>query len=319
MDRLRAAVSKKKVRYTSDGFDLDLTYITPRMIALGAPTEGGEALYRNALSEVQRFLGSRHAGRFRIYDLRAEKGARYDPARFGGPRHSTAYRFFDHNPSPLETIRAACEDMQRWLGEHPENVVAVHCKAGKGRTGMMLSALLLQCGAAPTATEAIALFGRARTTDGKGITIPSQMRYVHYYEALLRAPAPAAFAPAAYRLRHIRLHTVPNFDLHGGCDPFFDVRVGDGRSQVFNWLTANGKRVPHYQPKSTQYIDLDVSQFDVRVKGDVKIIFYDYDLLSEPDKMFHFWFNVRKQHLLTYADREAAMRAPALVEFLRRS
>ena len=125
---LRALVSKKKVRFQQDGFDLDLTYVTPRVIALGAPTEGGESLYRNAMSEVQRFLGTRHARHFRIYDLRAEKGACYDPARFGGSRHSKSFRFFDHNPAPLEMIRAACADMQEWLGEHPENVVAVHCE-----------------------------------------------------------------------------------------------------------------------------------------------------------------------------------------------
>jgi phosphatidylinositol-3,4,5-trisphosphate 3-phosphatase/dual-specificity protein phosphatase PTEN len=124
---LRALVSKKKVRFQQDGFDLDLTYVTPRLIALGAPSEGSESLYRNAMSEVQRFLGTRHAGHFRIYDLRAEKGAAYDPARFGGPRHSRAFRFFDHNPAPLETIRAMCDDMQAWLAESADNVVAVHC------------------------------------------------------------------------------------------------------------------------------------------------------------------------------------------------
>lgn len=156
---------------------------------------------------------------------------------------------------------------------------------------MMLAAFLLQCGAASTATAAIELFGRERTHDGKGITIPSQMRYVHYYEALLRAPDAAVFAPAVYRLRHIRLHGVPNFDLHGGCDPFFDVRIGDGKVQIFDWLAAHKRRIPHFQPKSTHYVDMDVSPWDVRVKGDVKIVFYDYDLLSDPDKMFHFWFN----------------------------
>lgn len=185
------------------------------------------------------------------------------------------------------TIRACVEDMHSWLGADPENVVAVHCKAGKGRTGLIVSAYLVFAGLAPSTTAAIKMFGDVRTHDGKGITIPSQMRYVHYLEQSLKAP----FPPAVYKLRHIRLHTIPNFDVTGGCDPYFEVRLGPGAKHVrFNWLKENGGKVRNYKPKH-KVADMDLSKFNVRVKGDVKICFYDWDQFSAHDKMFHFWFN----------------------------
>ena len=123
---------------------------------------------------------------------------------------------------------------------------------------------------------------------------------MHYFEASLHRPV----APATYRLRHIRMHTVPNCDVGGGCDPYFDVRLGDGRQLVFNWRDAQGGRVPHYMPKH-QLVDFDLSPHNVRVQGDVKIVFYDKDILSAPDKMFHFWFStafIDNNYLLFHKD-----------------
>lgn len=213
---------------------------------MGMPSEGSEAMYRNPMSEVQRFFESRHAGHYRIVDLRSEAGAAYDPARFGGAVAS--FRFADHNPPPLALLTAACGDVDAWLAADERNVVAVHCKAGKGRTGVVIAAYLLRAGLAASAGEALRAFGDRRSADGKGVTIPSQIRYVHYFEQTLLAEA----RPAVYRLRHIRMHSVPTFDYGGGCDPFFDVRLGaDGVQDgvvVFDWLKVRRCRLRHCHP-----------------------------------------------------------------------
>lgn len=252
------------------------------------------------MTEVHRFFEKRHAGHYRLYDLRAEKGSAYDPDKFGGKERVARYPFFDHNPAPLSVIRACIEDMHTFMTADPANVVAVHCKAGKGRTGLIISAYLVYAGMAPTATAALRMFGAVRTHNSKGVTIPSQMRYVHYFEASLKRPV----VPATYRLRHFRMHTVPNFDVGGGCDPYFDVRLGDGKQLIFDWKAACKGKVKNYKPKH-RIVDFDLWPHNIRVRGDVKIVFYDWDQFSAPDKMFHFWFStafVENNYLLFHKD-----------------
>eukprot|EP01036_Dinobryon_divergens_P015845 gene15845-21467_t len=57
--------SKGKKRYHEDGFDLDLSYITPRIIAMGYPSMEIDDTGRSLASEMQRFFTHKHCGHYK--------------------------------------------------------------------------------------------------------------------------------------------------------------------------------------------------------------------------------------------------------------
>ena len=179
----RRQVSKNRKRYRDGDFDLDLAYISERILAMSFPARDLEAQFRNPMAEVQRFLRSRHP-QHRVYNLCKEDDRRYNDDCFNEVRHRIT--FFDHTICPLQRLVELLEDQHRFLGENSKNVVVIHCKAGKGRTGLVCSCLLLREGIKRDACKALETYAKKRTHDQKGVTIPSQIRYVKLYAQFLQ-------------------------------------------------------------------------------------------------------------------------------------
>ena len=57
---MKRLVSKKKRRFENAHFDLDLSYITKRVIAMGFPTIGCESMIRNSATEMKNFFSMYH-------------------------------------------------------------------------------------------------------------------------------------------------------------------------------------------------------------------------------------------------------------------
>ena len=162
---LRTIVSGKRRRFKDESFSLDLSYIQPRVIAMSLPGESTEALYRNSVDDVVRFLYQRHGTHFRVFNLSERT---YDYRRFPAGA-IVECGFPDLNTCPLHLAISLARQMQAFLAQAPRNVVVVHCAslagmslcrptahtcpppphpistglAGKGRTGVVIGAYLL--------------------------------------------------------------------------------------------------------------------------------------------------------------------------------
>lgn len=205
---VRGQVSKKKRRVREGHFDLDLSYIGDRIIAMGYPAQGFEKYYRNDFNDVKEFLDEKHGDNYMVYNLCSERS--YDPEAFSCRVES--YPFDDHNPPAFDMIRQFCLHAADWLAQSASHVVAVHCKAGKGRTGTMICCLLLFLREFERSDDALHFYAEKRTLNEKGVTIPSQIRYVHYFEQyfLSGARLDAPFAPRECVLTKVVFRNVPS-------------------------------------------------------------------------------------------------------------
>ena len=181
---IKSIVSKKKIRFQKKGFDLDLSYITEKVIAMGFPSSGCESIYRNSLSDVKRFLYNEHGTYFKVYNLCMEANRIYNKNIFSGAKVAL-FPFQDHQACPVKLMLEFCIDVSLFLLKNEKNVIVVHCKAGKGRTGIMICAYLLFSEIASNSTHAFSLYGERRSHSLKGITVSSQKRYVHHFETYL--------------------------------------------------------------------------------------------------------------------------------------
>ncbi|XP_050076624.1 phosphatidylinositol 3,4,5-trisphosphate 3-phosphatase and dual-specificity protein phosphatase PTEN isoform X2 [Anopheles maculipalpis] len=260
---IREMVSGRRNRYTQDDFNLDLTYIKANIIAMGYPAENMEAIYRNNREDVLKLLTEKHEGKYKVYNLCSERT--YDTKLF--PYHAE-YPFKDHNPPDIELIDKFCKDVYNFLNADRSHVVAIHCKAGKGRTGTMICCYMLYDNTFNTANEALTYYAEKRTKDKKGVTIPSQRRYVEYYEQLLRNNL--TYRKVSLYVLELRIFPA-DLPLKVG-----SIQQKDSKDPL---PLTKFRRMEDYIS-----VELDCC---MPLAGDVKVEFRANKL----DKGWHFWFN----------------------------
>ena len=252
-----------KSRYVLDGYNLDLTYITERIIAMSFPSKSKlESTYRNSLSDVAKMLSEKHGDHYKVYNLCGERP--YESSDF--QNLTGAFGFIDHFPPPLHLLHRACLSMMNWLESHEDNVVVIHCLAGKGRTGVLACSLLLLCGLFDSSFDALSYFASKRSNNHWGVTNPGQILCVRNYEEIVTAKRKPKMG-CTKKIHRMQMFHLPVFENEQS-GPIFHVHHNLGR-RMLKIYGSEQKMQSHNSGKKCITWDL----LDIGVSADITITF----------------------------------------------
>lgn len=288
----RRVVSQNKRRYQRDGFDLDLCYITERVIAMSFPSTGLMAVYRNPVREVARFFDTKHKDHYRLYNLCSERD--YDETLF----HNRVERIFidDHNVPTVKDMIWFCKNAKEFLAEDKRNVIAIHCKGGKGRTGTIICVWLIECGIFEEAKDSLDYFGDRRTdlsvgSKFQGVETPSQSRFVGYYEKVKKLYNGELPPRKELKIKSFKIESIRGVGNGDGSDLSLELRV-DGLL-IFEANVGRGINCERDHNPEEDTLTIALKNAPV-IADDVKVRFLStnknfpkiYDYCA-----FYFWFH----------------------------
>jgi hypothetical protein len=297
-------VSKKKRRLQTEYFDLDMAYITERVIGMGFPATGCETFYRNNLLDLKAFL-DRYHGEYKIYNLCIEKKRIY-PKDFWIDRKVGLFPFNDHAPCPIKLILDFCVDLCLYLTVNPRGVAAIHCKAGKGRTGVMIVCYLIFSGLCQNTDEALAHYAKQRTLNNKGVTIPSQIRYIKYFETFLSANYERPFLKCIPKIIKFDLNKgYSNMIMNYNTDMSYFTTINSFKLKrcligpfseemnlQYDFSAITRKKLSFENSKITRKIIDQSYYYEIELCSD-DIINYDLKITIQGKKLkFYSWFNL---------------------------
>jgi protein-tyrosine phosphatase len=283
---------------------------------MGYPADTAESLYRNNMKHIVKFLEKFHPDKYKVFNLRGQYA--YDEKNFH--YRVVSYEMKDHHPPRLELMAPFCREVHDHLEKDPTNVVAVHCKAGKGRTGVMICAYLYYIKFFENPRQIMDYYSIVRTHNNKGVTIPSQRRYVYYFAHL--RDKQLNYLPLKIELVGIYIERPPKTRALLGKGSI-SLRVANGDIDVFhgNELSLSSddydkedelwQKYPNmigedsYDPYNPQpgkecisrrcYGWTVPAKARVFLEGDIRVDIIKTPPLSflprKPDKVGHIWFN----------------------------
>lgn len=199
-------------------WDLDLTYVTERILAAAFPARPDEQRHRGHLRELAHVLQSKHRDKYLLFNL-SEK--RHDLTRLNPKVQDFGWPEL-HAP-PLDKLCSICKAMETWLSADAQHVVVLYCKGSKGKLGVIVSAYMHYSKISAGADQALATLTMRKFCEDKVTTElqPSQRRYISYFSGLLSGSIRMNSSPLF--LHHVLVPMLPAFEPGTGFQPFLKI------------------------------------------------------------------------------------------------
>ncbi|CAJ1061005.1 putative tyrosine-protein phosphatase auxilin isoform X2 [Xyrichtys novacula] len=239
--------------------ELDISYITSRIIVMTYPAESVQIGYQNHVEDIRSFLDSRHADHYTVFNLSQRN---YRGAKFSN-RVSECNWPSRQAPS-LHNLFAVCKNMHNWLKQNPKNVCVITCSDGRAPSGVLVCAMFCFCHLFNNPVPAMQLLSAKRP--GSGLW-PSHRRYIGYVCSMV-SEKPSLPHSKPLVIKGLTISPVPCFNKQrSGCRPFCDVLIGE--TKIFTTAQEYERMREHRVQEGKVVFHLGVS-----VQGDVVVSVY---------------------------------------------
>ncbi|KAL9950314.1 hypothetical protein ACROYT_G042795 [Oculina patagonica] len=205
--------------------DLDLSYITSKIMVMSFPADGIESAYKNNIDDVRDFLEAKYPENYLVVNVSPRT---YRTEKLGDRVINCC--LVGHRLPPLEKLISLCRKINSWLKTDRKHVVVIHCQDGREASGVVVAAFFVFCKLFKNPNGAADMFSIRRCGIGHKVSLTaSQERYLLYVTQLINNQDLKPHKYSVY-IKSVTMHPVPAFNkARNGCRPFIEVYHGEQR------------------------------------------------------------------------------------------
>lgn len=280
MSSIKAASNKviEGVQSMNKG-DLDITYMTSRLIVMSCPTEGIEsAAFGNNIDQIKEAIEAKHGKTYRIYNL-ANKT--YKKEKFSQVI-DLGMQLAGNRAPPISLMCKLCANILKFLNENNNNVCIINCNDGRNISAIAVCSLFMYCNIIKSIDACLNLFSAKR---GPINLTTVQYNYLKDTQRLFSSTrnqiAPDLFlSPNECLLSSVVLSGVPLFNrMRNGCTPYIEIFSKD--KKIYTNLTDYAQMKKYAARDGQIMIPINCHKF----YGDITVMIFHAKSLLGTEKV----------------------------------